>query len=159
MTNFKEWLAEQAVRQSNGVDRQARIKEWIQSVTDLLNQIEVWIREDDSNRVLTLQSFHSQRREVGLGIYSIPLLQIALFDQIVEVVPLSRNVAGGVVNRNGTELRTEGRVDLSNGAEKYMMYHVRDSNGLKWVIVDDKRYETGELTKERFQAALQDLFS
>jgi hypothetical protein len=159
METFKEWLAEQAERKSDVADRQERIKQWIESVTALFSQIETWLDEDGANTVLRTQQNVLRKREEGLGMYEVPQLNILLFDRLVEIVPAARNVGGGLGTRSNPGFRPEGRVDMTNGAEKYMLYHVGTSTGKKWVVVDDAKYTIRDLDKETFEAALQDLLS
>ncbi len=159
MSNFKEWLTEQAGQQSDVVDRQKRIQEWIDAVTDLLDRLKNWLAEDDSKNLLTIRQNLIAKREEGLGSYTIPSMQIALFDRMVEIVPLARNVAGGIGKQRDPDFRAEGRVDMTNGGEKHMLYHVASPTGKKWVIIDERRYAIQEFDKERFEAALQDLLS
>ena len=78
---------------------------------------------------------------------------------LVDVVPVARNVVGGIGGRGGNGFRSEGRVDMTNGADKYMLYRTVTPSEKKWVIVGEEDASPRDLNKETFEAALQDLLS
>lgn len=159
MVDFKEWLAQQGARKHDAAGRQKRIHEWTEAIVGLLDQMQAWLSEDDASKVLHIQRGQERKVELGIGTYSAQTMTIALFDRLVEIVPLASTVVGAIGRKGDLGFRAEGRVDMSNGVEKYMLYHVVTPDGKKWFIVDDRDYEVRELTKPAFEAALQDLLS
>jgi hypothetical protein len=157
--NFKEWLAGQAESEASAEHRKRIIEEWKEAVAHLFSQMMRWLVEEDSRQVLTVETGMTRKEEEGLGAYDIAALRINLSTRFVELVPLGRNVVGGIGSRGDLGLRAEGRVDMRTRSRKYMLYRVADTEGKKWVIVDDDDYAMQNLTKEAFVTALQDLLS
>ncbi len=156
---FKEWLAEQAEFEGSVEQRRQIVEEWKDAVSQLFAQIIKWLAEEDTRHVLTVETGMMHKEEEGLGPYDIAALRINLAARFVEMVPLGRNVVGGIGNRGDLGLRAEGRVDMRSRTRKFMLYRVATDDGTKWVIVDDDDYVVQDLTKEAFLAALQDLLS
>ncbi len=75
------------------------------------------------------------------------------------MVPVGRNVVGGIGNKGDLGFRAEGRVDMQARGRKYMLYRIVENGDRRWVIVDDDDYEVKYLTKETFVDALRDLMS
>ena len=159
MPGFKEWLAQEAQIEGSVAKRRQLVEEWTDSVADLYAQVVAWLAEDDSENVLTIQTGKVQKAEEGLGAYEVSTMRISLSARFVDLVPLARNVVGAIGNRGDLGFRAEGRVDMTNGAEKYMFYRIVVGSDRKWVIVDDENYSVKELSKGTFEIALQDLLS
>ncbi len=156
---FKEWLAEQAKRQGSVEQRRRLIEDWQDAVTELFATILQWLREEDTEQVLTVETGKRSKEEEGLGAYEVAALRINLAAKFVELIPEGRNVVGGIGRSGDLGFRAEGRVDLRNRTRKYMLFRVASTAGRKWVIVDDDHYAIQDLTKDTFVAALQDLLS
>jgi hypothetical protein len=156
---FKEWLAEQAELEGSVEQRRQIVEEWKDAVSQLFAQITKWLAEEDTRQVLTVETGTTHKEEEGLGPYDILAFRINLASRFVEMVPLGRNIVGGIGNRGDLGLRAEGRVDMRSRTRKFMLYRVATDDGTKWVIVDDDDYAVQDLTKEAFLAALQDLLS
>lgn len=158
MPDFKEWLSQQAAQRGNAAQRQV-VEEWTGAVADLFAQIVRWLAEADPDQVLTITFGMVKKAEEGLGVYEAQTLRIALPARHVDLIPLARKVVGGVVRRGAPELQVEGRVDMTNGAEKYLLYRAVTPSGKKWLLVDDLEHIVRDLSKETFEVALQDLLS
>lgn len=156
---FKEWLASQAETVAHDESRRKIIEQWQEDVADLFAVLIQWLAEDDSSKVLKVETGKTQKDEEGLGTYEIAAMRIHLGPKFVELVPLGRNVVGGIGNRGDLGFRSEGRVDMRTEWQKYMIYHVSTEGGKAWMIVDDMEYKPRSLTKETFEIALQDLLS
>ncbi len=157
--SFKEWLAAQAEAEAGDDSRRRLVEEWQEDVANLFARIVRWLAEEDSSRVLKVETGKVQKEEEGLGSYDVAAMRINLGSKFVEFVPLGRNVVGGIGNRGDLGFRSEGRVDMRNPWQKYMLYRIVSEGGRSWLIVDDTDYQVRTLTKENFEAALQDLFS
>jgi hypothetical protein len=155
---FKEWLAEQAEREAGAEQRRRIVEEWKDAVSQLFAQIIRWLADEDARQVLTVETGTTHKDEEGLGPYDVSAMRINLASRFVELIPLGRNVVGGVGKRGDLGLRAEGRVDMRNRTRKYALYRVADQDAKRWVLVDEDD-SIGGLTKEAFLSALQDLLS
>jgi hypothetical protein len=56
-------------------------------------------------------------------------------------------------------VNAEGRIDITNGSYKYLLYRkLNDANNEQW-LVQDERAVLRPLDREQFEAILQDLLS
>ena len=106
-----------------------------------------WLAEEDMHRVLTVEGGTVKKDEEGIGPYTVPALRINLSSRFVDVVPVGRNVVGGIGNEGDLGFRAEGRVDMQAQGRKYMLYRIVENGERQWVIVDDDNYEVKYLTK------------
>ena len=159
MGSFKEWLAAQAAVEAGDDNRRRLVEEWKEDIIGLFVQVINWLAEDDNSQVLKLERGLIKKDEEGLGSYEVAAMRITLGSRFVELVPLGRNVVGGIGSRGDLGFRSEGRVDMRSSSQKYMLYRIVSEGGRSWVIVDDTDYQVKTLTKGNFEAALQDLFS
>lgn len=157
--SFKEWLALEAERERVSTRKLSLIEDWTTSVVALLAQLVRWLAEDDETRVLQVESGKIQLDEQGLGSYEIATLRIYLFARFADLIPAGRNVVGGVGKHGELGYKSEGRVDLTNGVDKFLLYRVVTPDGKEWVLVDDEDYSVKPLTKASFEYALQVLLS
>jgi hypothetical protein len=157
--SFREWLAKQAEQEGSVDQRRQMIEDWKDAVAQLGAQVIRWLAEEDVQGVLTVQTGMTQKEEEGLGPYDIAALRIYLASRFVDLVPVGRNVVGGIGPQGDLGFRAEGRVDMQSRTQKYMLYHVASGDGKRWVIVDDDVYAIRDLDKATFIAALQDLLS
>ena len=73
--SLKEFLASEAEKlQSERSEAMKKRDEWVESVGRLLAQIEDWLGEADSGRVLTYRRGQMTLREAGIGTYDVPFL-------------------------------------------------------------------------------------
>jgi hypothetical protein len=156
---FKEWLTAQAKREGSAEERRRVIEEWKGSVADLFAQVIRWLAEEDTEKVLEVQSGTTQREEEGLGAYDVLTLRIILASRFVDLIPLGRNVVGGIGPKGDIGLRAEGRIDMRSRTRKHMIFRVASGEGKKWVLVNDDDYTIRDLDKDTFESALQDLLS
>jgi hypothetical protein len=66
-------------------------------------------------------------------------------------------VIASVAHEGEAETRAQGRVDLTDGGQTYMLYRVPSSSGMTWVMVDDEDYKVSPLDRESFERALLSL--
>lgn len=157
--NFKEWLAQQGTDERREADRQRAVEHWTDLAAELFAQMIRWLALDDMQKLLKVSSSKVVREEQGLGRYEAPTLSIHLRDQVVDLIPVARNVVGAIGARGDLGFRAEGRIDMANGPDKFMLYHAVYPTEKRWVMVDDDTYTVRPLDKDNFEAALQDLFS
>lgn len=155
-TSFQEFL-EKTAREELPSDHQARMREWREAVNLLLNTMRGWLDAADPNHVLEVTGFVQLKVEQGLGEFEIEGLQIRLGSRIVRVIPVGRNVVGRVGLDEGAALPIEGRVDVTNGYSKIILYRTL-ANGEQWYVAKEgARAEA--LESSRFESILQELLS
>lgn len=163
---FREFLKTKA--DEFGVrDRHRRREEWLNAINRLLTQFQDWLRQADPEGLLDVLRYEVARTEQSLGTYDAPALKIRLGAGEVDIVPMSR----GTIN-TGLEVATgpstsfkgrisdpfAGRVDVTNGYQKYNLYRKLQDDNESWLIRDEHKQFT-ELTPDSFERILQDLLS
>jgi hypothetical protein len=157
MMTFREFLDKQAKQQNQSGWREQR-EEWIAAVGRLMEKLRAWLAESDPKKVLDVVPIEHRRIEPSLGIYIAPGLRISVHQAVVDVVPIGRNVIGTVGSHGASEIRAEGRVDITDGIRKYMFYRTLKDGQEIWYAVDE-RFQATPLDRSRFEAILQDLLS
>jgi hypothetical protein len=157
--SLKEFLASEAEKLAS--ERSVAMKkrdEWIESVGRLLHQIEVWLGEADSGRILTYTRGHLPLREAGIGAYDVPSLLVELGAREVSIKPVARFVAGPLSSTGAIHIiRAYGRVDMSNRLEKYMIFRTEKELEDRWIIIEQDGYRTQPLNQDSFESAFQSL--
>ncbi|HKI36992.1 MAG TPA: hypothetical protein VKA46_34385 [Gemmataceae bacterium] len=157
MMTFREFLEKQARRQ-NHKDRRERRDEWVAAVGRLVERLRAWLAESDPEKVLDVVPIEIERAEPDLGTYRVPSLKISLSDAAVEVVPVGRNVVGVVGPRGDVGIRAEGRVDITDGVRRYILYRTLKDGQETWYALDE-RFRAAPLDRSRLEGILQDLLS
>src|SRR5262249_7175153 len=157
MTTFQEFL-EKLARQQHHKERQERREEWIAAIGRLLGTLRAWLAESDPNGLLDVVPLEIERAEPALGVYRVPSLKIGLGDVSVQVVPIGRDAVGFVGPRGNGGIRTEGRVDITDGVRKYILYRTLQNQQEQWSVVDE-RFQVTPLDRSRLEEILQDLLS
>jgi hypothetical protein len=157
--SLKEYLASEAEKlQSERSEAMKKRDEWIESVGRLLKQIEVWLAEADSGRVLTYQRGHLTLREVGIGSYEVPFLLIGLGAREVSIKPVARFVAGPLSATGSIHiLRSYGRLDMGNRLNKYMLFRTEKDPEDRWALIEEDGYRTQPFNQDSFESAFQSL--
>ena len=156
MTSFKEWVR-QKTEESLSSERAQLVNDWVSACLWLREQIIGWLTEEGEGRI-AFRDVAIERSERRLGTYPMGKLLIGVGDETVELVPMGRNVFGSFGLPGGTEHRGAGRVDLTNGTRKYMLYRTVQDGEDVWYVVDEQS-QTSLLTKERFLEIVMDLMS
>jgi len=154
--SFREFLKEKA-KEKDHVERRQRREEWVAAISRLIAQFLTWLQEADPEGVLEIFPVDLEKAEQGLGPYQVPGLTIRLSEAVVQVIPVARNVVGYVGTRGDHGVKAEGRIDMTDGARKYILYRTL-ADGEHWYVLDE-RYQPTPLDRERFVAVLQDLLS
>jgi hypothetical protein len=158
--SLKEFLDEQAgSKESRIAKATAKRDEWVNALGQLNARIKGWIDQADVQRVLRVEMVGYPIREEGIGDYDAPGLNIVLEPWTVEVKPIARFVAGPLAATGAIHVpRAFGRVDLTNGLEKYMIFRTAKELDGPWIIVKQDGYRMSEFDQQSFEAALQSLF-
>jgi hypothetical protein len=155
MTSFQEFLHKKAEEQQQP-SRRAKRDEWILAVNRLNEQITHWLHESDPEGLLEIVPLKFDKIEAGLGAYEVPGLGIGVGDPSVRVFPVARNVVGSPrILGDGAQLA--GRVDITDGINKYILRRVLKDGGETWEVLDDRFGGVTPLDRSRLESILQDL--
>jgi hypothetical protein len=159
LMTLREFLLKNAPRAEQEKRRRQWRQEWIAAVDRLLAQLRAWLADASTAELLALEQLDFEKREQGLGAYHIHGLAINFGERTVKVVPVGRTVLAhlGPYAEAGHE-NAEGRVDITNGADKYFLFRKLTDAGEQW-LVQHERSDIQPLDRERFEAILQDLLS
>jgi hypothetical protein len=157
MMTFREFLEKKAQGQRQS-ERRERRDEWVAAVGRLIAQLRAWLTESDPDRLLDVVPLEVEKAEPDLGTYTVPSLKIGVGDVAVRVEPVGRNAVGVVRPRGDPSVRAEGRVDVTDGVRKYILYRTLKDGKESWYALDE-RFEATPLDRGRLEAILQDLLS
>ena len=158
MANLADFLRDQeAQERAKAPERERQREEWLEAVECLLRQMETWLNEADASHLLEVERTSVPNREVGLGIYSAPGLKITLGARQLTVSPIARQTVGPFLDDNVAGSRSQGRVDITDGAIKFMVYRYVDDRGERWVMLDDVNYQPVPFDRHAFETAIVSL--
>jgi hypothetical protein len=124
----------------------------------LIGQIQEWLRDADPGRSLDIQERYHELREVNVGVYTAPGLTIRYEAREVRIVPVARMVVGPLLSDGGVRMnRAFGRVDMTDGGEKFMLFRIRMDPSDEWVIVEERGYVVRKFDRQAFEEAMQSL--
>ena len=160
MGSLREFLDEQAEQLKNEPSKATATRdEWVAAVGRLIARVRDWIAEADPGHVLTIEDRTVTIREEMVGSYEVPALTIILGVRSVRVEPIARGVLGPLEQTKAYRpIRVFGRVDLTNGLEKYPVYRGSKEPDSRWFITNQDGYESRTFDRDAFEAALQSLF-
>jgi hypothetical protein len=124
----------------------------------LLERCQTWLAEADPGGVLDLQRSSQDKAEEGLGRYKAPVLLVEHGDTRVYIVPFARNTTRSLRLPSGQEVRTAGRIDVTNGVEKQVLYRVEAGGKERWYVAPE-RGDVIALNQDVFMALMEDLLS
>jgi hypothetical protein len=158
MKALAQFLKEEAVQQRAQADAiAADVQAWERSVNRLVQQMEDWLRLADPERILRIETTTHYLREEGIGQYILYGLSILLGAREVEVIPVARKVVAVFDDDIAPARRAQGRVDLTNGEWKYMLYRFVLDQDDRWMIVDDRDYRKRPFDQSSFEEAMVSL--
>jgi len=154
---FQEFLRKKAEELGQDSLRQ-RKNEWVAAVERLMDTIRGWLYEADPDGTLLVNVEKRERGEPGLGRYVVPSLRIELGENVVHVLPTARNVMGLVAAPGESEQRAQGRVDITDGGERYILYRTFKDGQESWYALDES-FKAAPFDRKRLEAILLDLLS
>jgi hypothetical protein len=154
---FQEFLRKKTEELQQDTQRQ-RKNEWVASVERLMDTIRGWLHEADPEGMLYVNVERLEKGERGLGRYMVPSLRIELGENVVHVLPTARNVIGLVAAPGESEQRAQGRVDITDDAEQFILYRTLQDGQERWYALDEK-FNAAPFDRNRLEAILQDLLS
>ncbi|HKI17572.1 MAG TPA: hypothetical protein VKA15_06815, partial [Isosphaeraceae bacterium] len=160
MGSLKDFIAEQAEKLRPEEPQAVRKRdEWVGAVDRLNQQVREWLTQaDPDHKVLEVRERPYQLREEGIGTYEARGLSISVGRREVRVEPIARNIAGplsatGVIHVN----RAYGRVDLSDGLKKFMIFRVEKDPEVRWNIIEQDGFHMQTLDQATFEEAFKSL--
>jgi hypothetical protein len=159
MNTLETFLAQRAEIKRGRADHETALqKEWNAAVERLLDQMTNWLRTADKERLLEIERTHHRLREMEVGVYDAPGLIVRLDAREVRVVPIARMVVGPDLSNGIIRIvRSFGRVDMTDGARKYLVFRTRIDPAEEWTIVEDEGFTFKKFTRESFEEAMQSL--
>ena len=159
MSTLQEFLKQRADLERQATPQKLEIqREWCTAVERLINQVCQWLADADKEKILEVRDEWHQRRESGVGVYNVLGLVVRLEAQEVHIVPVARNVVGPVASTGTIHVaRSFGRVDMTNGAEKYMLFRTKVAPSDEWVIINEDGFALQPFDQKSFDAAMQSL--
>lgn len=158
MSTLEKFLQSTAEKRRNSAaDLNAKRGQWIAAVRDLVQKLKGWTEESDrESKVLTIRVETVQIAEEELGTYNASELVITLDPTKVRVTPIGCKVVGGY-DDGGIFIRAEGRVDITDGVRKYILYRIAATNS--WKVVDPQTYVVKDFEREDFEKILEALLA
>jgi hypothetical protein len=159
MKTLREFLEERAEIERGRADEKMEMQqEWISAVHRLIEQIKEWISDADPNHFLESQRTYHRLREDKVGVYTAPGLVIRYEAREVQVVPIARMVVGPHLSNGLVSIkRAFGRVDITDGGEKYLLFRSQKDPVDEWAIVKDDGFIVKRFDRRTFEEAMQDL--
>jgi hypothetical protein len=158
VASLKEFLSEQAEKlKAEKSDAAKKRDEWVGAVDRLNDEIRGWLGQADPSHILEIhvQSYHL--REVGIGAYDVDGLTICLGKTEVRTQPIARNVVGPHSATGVIEIKQAyGRVDLTDGLRKYMIFRV-DREPDRWTIIAQDDFRALPFNQQTLERAFQSL--
>jgi hypothetical protein len=159
MKTLETFLAQRAEIKRGRADYESTLqREWISAIQRLLDQMIDWLRAADKEHLLEIEEKNHRLRENEVGVYDAPGLAIRLDAREVKVVPAARMVVGpDLTNGIVRIVRAFGRVDMTDGARKYLVFRTQVDPTEEWTIVEDEGFTFKKFTRESFEEAMQGL--
>jgi hypothetical protein len=160
MGTLTQFLKEQAAEQRAHFDAiQADVSAWQRSVNDLVGRMQTVLEKADEDHVLRTELRTHQLIEEGIGPYPINGLSIWLGARHVEVIPVARRVVARFDEGQAPARSAEGRVDMTNGEWKCLLYRFVAEPQDRWMMVDDRDYRMVLFDPSTFENAIQSLLA
>jgi hypothetical protein len=159
MASLKEFLESEAenLRRAQAEALTER-QEWITAVERLLTQIKEWLGQADTQRILMFDEAPIRIREQGLGTYEIPALTVGLGTREVRIKPVARYVLAPMrVIGMMQGPRARGRVDMTNGLDRYMIFRTEMEPEDRWIITEENEPLLEQFDRKSFESALKSL--
>ena len=160
MESLKDFIASQAQKLRNEESQAAHKRdEWVGAVDRLNQQIMVWLTYADPDHVvLEVRETPYHLREEGIGSYEARGLVISVGRRELRVEPIARNVAGPLSATGVNHVsRAYGRVDLTDGLQKFMIFRVERVPEDRWSIIEQDGFRMRAFDQVAFEEAFKAL--
>jgi hypothetical protein len=141
--------------------RQQVLKEWLDSLNELFQQIQDWLKASDPETLIEQSIEDVPGKELAFGEHRVPVLKLNLVDRTVQIVPVARFMAAMIKPPgNDKPVRAQGGVELRGlGGRGYYLFRLPDG---KWCIQSETKNfnvtgtDVSLLDAERLEAAVKD---
>ena len=135
-TTFKEFLREQAAKEATQAAKALDVvTEWRGAVERLFHQIRAWLAESDPEGHIEIQERQQEIKEPSLGRYQVPRLDLHAFGKWIGIIPKSRRAMASARPRHkDAPLPSDGRVDITDELQRYVLYRFREGGRDEWTI-------------------------
>jgi hypothetical protein len=159
VASLKEFLESEAEKlRSEQAEALTKREEWIASVGRLVARIKDWLGQADTKRILMIDETPLRIGERGLGTYEIPALTIGMGTREVRFKPVARFVAAPLRETGRMPVpRAYGRVDLTNGLDRYMIFRTWKEPDDRWTIIQENGPLMEPFDQDSFESAFQSL--
>jgi len=159
VASLKEFLESEAEKlRSEQAAALTERQEWIAAVERLLAQTKEWLGEADTKRILMVEETPIRIAERGLGTYEIPALTIGLGTREACIKPVARYVAAPLRSTGIIQVpRAYGRVVMTNGLDRYMIFRTELEPDERWVIIEQNEPLMEWFDRNSFEIALKSL--
>ena len=153
---FTDFLRDRAAKyNAKRADRDAVVAEWREALAQLYDRLRRCLSNADPDGILTVTEGQRKINEQGLGVYTVPSLNIDGLGEWVGIVPKARYTVGTVTPpQKSTPERAAGRVDITDEVRRYILYRVSGGGGDTWLI-DDTNGNVKPLDDATFLDALK----
>jgi hypothetical protein len=142
--------------------RKAALKEWLDLLNGLFQQVDQWLANCDPDGLLDQTTETITISDPALGEYKAPMRRIEVRNKLIEIVPKARYVAASIKPPSSDKpIRAHGLVEIrESGFTRYYLFQLP---GGKWYIQNEVRNlresdnAVEPLDEERFEAALTSL--
>ncbi len=158
--SLKDYIASQAqklrIEESQAGHRR---DEWVGAVDRLNGRIKAWLTDaDPEHKILAVSEVPCQLREEGIGSYEARGLIISAGRRELRVEPIARNVVGPLSSTGVIHVsRAYGRVDLTDGLEKFMIFRVEKDPEDRWSIIEQDGFRMRDFDRGAFEEAFKAL--
>jgi hypothetical protein len=161
VASLREFLEAEAEKlRGEQSEARGRREEWIASVRQLLDRIKEWLAEADPKGILSIDESPLRLSEQGLGTYDVPALTIGLGTREVRVKPVARRVLAPLRTTPMLQIpRAYGRIDLTNGLDRYLIFRMEKEPTDRWTIVEQDGPMVEPFDRTSFESALQSLLT
>jgi len=124
----------------------ATVEEWRAAVERLFDQIKEWLKKSDPDGFIEIEQSQEDIKEPGLGRYRVPRLDLRFFGKWIGIIPKARRTVGTAKPpQKSAPERADGRVDITDELQRYVLYRFREGDRDVWVIDGfDRSYEAPE---------------
>jgi hypothetical protein len=159
VSTLKEFLESEAEKlRSEQSEALSKREEWIAAVDRLLAQVKDWLAQADTQGILRIEKVLMRLAEQGLGTYEIPALTIGLGPREVRIKPVARFVAAPLRQVGVIFVpRVYGRVDMTNGLDRYMIFRTQTEPEDRWTIYEENGPLVRTFDQDSFDSTVQSL--
>jgi hypothetical protein len=158
--SLKDFIASHAEKLRDEQSRAAHKRdEWVAAVDRLNQQIIVWLTSADPDQaILKVSETAYHLREEGIGSYEAHGLFITVGRRVLRLEPIARSVVGPLSSTGVIHVsRAYGRVDLTDGLQKYMIFRVEKDPEDRWSIVEQDSFRMRAFDQVAFEEAFKAL--